>query len=287
MTNTSPNTEDYAVVITPKGERFREESLATKWQGAKRAFVRAIHLIRLDLKQQAFGLSFGHLWLVLEPALQAGAYYFLLTVVFAMRGSDATFAFFFVAITFWRSHAALVSSAPTFLTTKGHQYIEQGFGLSIGLLEFASQEILLFLIRFGVLIFFLVVAGYTPHVSWLFALYIGVCMFIFSLSISIWLAIAGTLFRDIGKLVGHAVWLWWYLSPGLYSIKRVPEWAAPIFTFNPFSYIIPGLHSSLLDHEVKSAHVINNTLIALLSALVLYAGWRFLKRFSYVIARYV
>lgn len=287
MTEGQRPDQEFQIVITPRGEKVRHHGMRDRWQQLSRDMLRTFHLIRLELKQQAFGLSFGHLWLVLEPALQAGAYYFLLTVVFSMRGSDATFAFFFVAITYWRSNATLITSAPYFLTTKGHQYIEQGFGLNIALLEFAAQEVFLFFIRLAVLIAFLLVAGYMPALSWLFAIYVAICMFIFSLAISIWMAIGGTAFRDLGKLVGHVVWLWWYLSPGLYSIKRVPDWAEPIFALNPFSYIIPALHASLLDYEVKLSHFVSTTLIALVSLVILLAGWRFLKRFSYLIARYV
>lgn len=127
-----------AYVVTPKGEISSGQTWTSMFGGMWHDLQRTWHLIRLDLKQQSFGLSLGHLWLLLEPALQAGAYYFLLTVVFAMRGSDATFAFFFVAITMWRSHSTLTTSAPYFLSTKGHNYIEQGFGLKIAFLEFAA-----------------------------------------------------------------------------------------------------------------------------------------------------
>lgn len=274
-------------VITPKGEISQGQSWATFFSGLWHDLKRTWHLIRLDLKQQSFGLSLGHLWLLLEPALQAGAYYFLLTVVFAMRGSDATFAFFFVAITLWRSHSTLATSSPYFLSTKGHNYIEQGFGLKIAFLEFAAQEVLLFCVRMVVLIAFLIVAGYTPSITWLFILYVAVCMFSFSLALSVWLAILGVLFKDIGKLVGHFVWLWWYLSPGLYSIKRIPAWAEPIFALNPFSYIIPAAHSTLLDYTVTMDHVVSNGILCVVSLAFMWVGWRVLRRFGYILAQYV
>lgn len=274
-------------VVTPKGEISPGKSwarrLAEMWLDIKRTW----YLIRLDLKQQTFGLSLGHLWLLLEPALQAGAYYFLLTVVFALRGADSTFAFFFVAITMWRSHSTLATSAPYFLSSKGHHYIEQGFGLKIAFLEFCAQEILLFMLRLMVLIMFLIVAGYTPSVTWLFILFVAVCMFSFSLALSVWLAILGVLFKDVGKLVGHVVWLWWYLSPGLYSIHRIPEWAKPIFALNPFNYIIPAAHSSLLNYHVSMEHVLYNGLVCVVSLVFMWVGWRLLRRFGYILAQYV
>jgi lipopolysaccharide transport system permease protein len=282
-----PDLGTFSFEITPAGESALHVPLRTRLSSIVRDSQRTVHLIRLDLKQQVFGLSLGHLWLLLEPALQAGAYYFLLTVVFGMRGSDSTFAFFLVAIIFWRSHALLTTSAPAFLVTKGRHYIDQGFGLNIAFLEFAAQELVLFTMRFTVLLFFLVVAGYTPHVSWLAALFVGACMFCFTLSLAIWLAMAGTLFKDSSKFIGHFVWMWWYLSPGLYSITRIPYWAEPIFALNPFTYIIPAAHAALLGYDFTAAHFFNNLLLAVVSLLFMVVGWRLMKRFGYVLAQYV
>jgi lipopolysaccharide transport system permease protein len=274
-------------VLTSKGEVTQSESWGAMFSGMWHDLKRTWHLVRLDLKQQSFGLSLGHVWLILEPALQAGAYYFLLTVVFRVGGADATFAFFFVGISLWRSHSTLVTSAPYFLIVKGHSYIEQGFGLKIAFLEFSAQEVLLFGVRMVVLMAFLVLAGYIPSVSWLFLFFIAICMFTFSLALSVWLAIFGVLFKDIGKFVGHIVWLWWYLSPGLYSIKRIPYWAEPIFALNPFSYIIPAAHNALLDYTVTLEHFISNGTMGLISLIFLWIGWRLLRRFGYVLAQYV
>lgn len=277
----------YTLIITPAGETLRDIGLHDRVANGLRDIFRAGHLIRLDLKQQAFGHTLGHLWLILEPFLQAATYYFLLTVVFNRSGSDATFAFFFVAITFWRSHAMLITSAPLFLVTKGNNYIEQGFGLNIAFIEFFTQEIVLFCLRFLVLIFFLLVAGYTPHFSWLAAVFVGACMFSFTLALSIWLAILGTIFKDSAKFVGHVVWLWWYVSPGLYSFDRIPSWAEPIFLLNPFSYIIPAAHAALLDYNFTLHHFLSNVILAMISIVTMYFGWKVLRRFGYALAQYV
>lgn len=279
--------QPFSLMITPAGETLQPVGVNRRIKQGIRDVVRAFHLIRLDLKQQVYGLTLGHLWLLLEPALMALAYYFLLSFVFRMQGADTTFAFFLVAIIFWRSHAMLTTSAPSFLSSKGYQYIDQGFGLNIAFLEFAAQELLLFSIRFLILLGFLVLAGYSPHLSWLAGLYIGICMFSFTLALSIWLAILGMFLKDIGKFVGHFVWLWWYLSPGLYSFGRIPEWAQPIFAINPFAYVLPAAHSALLSYEFSYAHLFSNLLLAALSLVAMTLGWRIIKRLGYIVPHYV
>jgi lipopolysaccharide transport system permease protein len=282
-----PSERQFSRVITPAGEVLQRVYLKGGIGQVSRDIVRALHIMRLDLKQQAFGLTLGRLWLLLEPALMALAYYFLLNFVFRMQGADTTFASFLIAIIFWRSHAMLTTSAPSFLSTKGYQYIDQGFGLNIAFLEFSAQELTLFSIRFLILLCFLVVADYTPHISWLAGLIIAACMFSFTLALSIWLAILGMFLKDIGKLVGHVVWLWWYLSPGLYSFGRIPEWAQPIFAINPFSYILPAAHSALLSYELTSMHLYSNLLLAAISLIFIAIGWRVMKRLGYFLPNYV
>ena len=279
--------QPFSRVITPSGEVLQQVGFKGSIGQGSRDVVRALHLIRLDLKQQVFGLTLGHLWLLLEPGLQALAYYFLLTFVFRMQGADTTFANFFVAIIFWRSHAMLTTSAPSFLSSKGYHYIDQGFGLNIAFLEFAAQELILFSIRFLVLLCFLVVAGYSPHISWLAGFFIAACMFCFTLALSIWFAMMGMFLKDIGKLVGHFVWFWWYLSPGLYSFGRIPEWAQPIFAINPFAYILPAAHSALLSYEFSSVHFLSNSLLAAISLVFMALGWRAIKRLGYIVPHYV
>jgi len=280
--------ESYVMEITPEGIKsnhkcYPQENL----RKIVRDLIRTFYLIRLELKQQVYGLSLGHLWLLLEPAFQAGTYYFLLTVVFSMQGSDATFSFFLVAIIYWRSHAMLVSSAPLFLTTKGYQYIDQGFGLNIAFMEFVAQELVLFSIRFFVMLLFLMLSGYEPHITWLAAFFVGVCMFCFTFALVIWLAILGTLIKDTSKIIGHIVWLWWYLSPGLYQFNQIPDWAQPFFALNPFTYILPAVHDSLLNYTFHSEHLINNLVLASVSLIFIFFGWREMKRLGYMLAQYV
>lgn len=277
----------FSIVISSTGEVLQQVGLKKRIGQALRDVMRTLHIIRLDLKQQVFGLTLGHLWLLLEPALMALAYYFLLTFVFRIQGADTTFANFLVAIIFWRSHAMLITSAPSFLSVKGYQYIDQGFGLNLAFLEFAVQELVLFSIRFFVLLCFLVVAGYSPNLSWLAGLFVAACMFCFTLALSIWLAILGLFLKDIGKLVGHFVWLWWYLSPGLYSFGRIPEWAQPIFAINPFAYVLPAAHSALLSYEFSSEHFLSNLSLAVISLVCMAIGWRLIKRLGYVVPNYI
>lgn len=279
------NGSPYSYSVTPDGIKLR--GARTVIAGIKHNLTKTYNLVRLELVQSSFGLYFGNLWIILEPLLQAATYYFLLTVVFRIVGADTSFAFFFVPVTFWRSHAMLVSAAPYFMSSKGHPYVEQGFGLLTAYLETVANEVLLLLVRVGVLCVFLIIAGYTPHWSWLLVPLIVLVQMTFTMSLHVWLSMFGVSFKDYGKLVSHFVWLWWYLSPGLYSIGRIPDWAMIIYNMNPFAHIIPAFHATMLEGSIGLPLIFSNLVVLVLSSLLLWLGARRLRTFGYQMAQYM
>jgi lipopolysaccharide transport system permease protein len=274
------------IVITSAGIRHRR-SLGTLLSRTLLEYVKAYRLVMIDFRAQSFGLYLGHLWFLLEPALQAGGYYFLLRVVFRMQGADATFAFFFIGITFWRSHATLVTGAPYFLVSKGYAYIEQGLGLLPAVLEKLISVVLLLAMRLAVLGCFLLAIGNAPKAAWIFIPAVIFVQFLFSMSLFLLLSIVGAKLRDIGRLVGHAVWLWWYLSPRLYSLGRIPDWALFIYQANPFAYLMPSYHEIILKGTWSTNNMLGCLIIGIFSLMLLvYANW-LVQRFSYRLVHHV
>ena len=274
------------VIITPDGIK-QNRSLQTRLATTVHEVIKAYRLVLMDLRAQSFGLYLGHLWFLLEPALQAGAYYFLLSVVFRMQGADATFAFFFIGITFWRSHSTLVTSAPYFLVSKGYSYIEQGLGLLPALLETLISEVVLLMARLVVLAGFLLAIGTPAQATWLLLPLVLIVQFLFSMALFMLLSMLGAKYKDVGRLVGHAVWLWWYLSPGLYSLGRIPDWALLIYRANPFAYLMPSYHEMILKGTWSQTNILGCFIIAVLSIAVLIYANRLMYRFSYRLVHHV
>lgn len=281
-------TAQFDYTVTPNGVKSRR---MRHWMDAVHHNVlKTMSLVLLDLNQSRFGLYLGNFWLILEPLLQAGTYYFLLTIVFRISGADTSFAFFFVPVTFWRSHATLVSSAPYFMSSKGHPYVEQGFGLLTAYLETAANEIVLMAVRLCVLCTFLIIAGFLPHWTWLLVPGVIAVQMLFSMALHIWLSMFGVAFKDYGKLVSHFVWLWWYMSPGLYNIGRIPDWpiwAKVIYFSNPFAYIIPAYHSVMLDGVITLNLTFALIVIALGSLVLIWVGARRLNSVGYQMAQFL
>lgn len=273
-----------AVVITSKGMATQNLSIREALRLVKSDLTKVFYLVRLSLHQQVFGLTLGHFWHLLEPALEACCYYILIAVVFKAAGHDASFAFFFASVTLWKSHAALVVAGPTFFVARATQYIQSSLPLRMAYLEMIAGEFLLFLIRLLMLGGFLLAAGVPLAWTWVLVIPIAIVMFTFSAALAVWLSIFGLVFRDLGKFVGHAVWFWWYLSPGLYSISRVPDWAEPFYSLNPFAAILPALHSALLVGAVPE-NTVGLGIVWLASLVGLFVGGKLVKRSAYQLYR--
>ncbi|MEO0618632.1 MAG: ABC transporter permease [Pseudomonadota bacterium] len=276
----SADDDAYSLVITPAGLRRPSRAIGERISAARSKLVRVFYLVWFNLQKEAYGSSLGHIWLVLEPMLQALTYYLLIKFVFAIRGADISFAFFFSAITFWRSHATMVAGGSLFFIAKGHHYIQQNLGVDTAYLEHFVYEFFLFAIRFAVLVIFLVIAGYDAHVIWAAGVVLGLVQFLFSMALVVWLSIFGTFVRDLSRFVAHIVWFWWYMSPGLYSIGRIPDWARPIYELNPFAHLMPAMHDIMLKGKIP-ADLQALGWIFVGSSVLLWLGWMAMRRFGY------
>jgi len=270
--------------ITPSGIRRTGLGFAGQIRRLWRDLYCVLSLVRLSLHQEVFGLTFGHVWHVLEPALQALAYFILITVVFRAGGNDTTFAFFFCGVTFWRSHSTIVCAGPTFFFSRATQYIQSSLPLYIAYLELFVSEFVLFLLRFSMLCLFIAGAGYPPKWTWPLGIAIACIQFVFSMALSVWLSFFGAYFKDLGKFVGHIVWFWWYISPGLYSFNRIPDWARPFYDLNPFAQLLPAIQSVMLRGELPH-NALGLAVVFIASLFMLWMGGVLINRTAYKLYR--
>lgn len=262
--------------LTPQGVRRSRRPLGERirWTGSNLAKVRI--LIASNLRLDAFGTSLGKLWIVIEPLSQAWVYWVLIRIIGGVRGDAVGFFFVYSAITFWRSHAAMVGSSPNLLISRGIEVMQNNMPLQMLFYEFVGTEAALFVARLVVLFGFMVAGGITPSWTWSLALAIAVVQFLFSTALSMWLAMAGAFVRDIGKGLYVIVMLWWYVSPGLYGVNAIPEDYRTLYLLNPFAHLFPAMQSALIDGEVPD--LVPLLVILGASVLLALAGARLLMR---------
>jgi ABC-type polysaccharide/polyol phosphate export permease len=123
-----------------------------------------------------------------------------------------------------------------------------------------------------------------PHRISAFVLFIPVVAFVqyvFSLGLSFFVGAVNVFFRDLGNVLRHALRLWFYLSPGLYSMSVLDDSATfkanPILRTiahaNPFATLFEAYRAVIYGKADTPPHLpdFQSLLTLLVASLVLLA----------------
>jgi ABC-type polysaccharide/polyol phosphate export permease len=114
---------------------------------------------------------------------------------------------------------------------------------------------------------------------------------VFTLAVAILVSVGNVFFRDLGNALGHVLRLWWYLSPGLYSIETLESTKtvqnnpllADLYGLNPFSVLFEAYRAVIYGTPdglgpTHPPDLIALTILFLASVLLLAIAITFFKR---------
>jgi ABC-type polysaccharide/polyol phosphate export permease len=187
---------------------------------SRRRLVR--YLVQADIRKRGADTILGNIWWVLDPLLQMVVYVAFLSIV-VRNGPPDYPLFIFAAILPWKWFSASITDATTSIVSH-EQLIKQiqfpklvlpVAATTAGIVSFAFGTIAL-----GILMFFFS-DRITPYL--LFIPVIAAVQFVFTLACAFLVAAGNVFFRDLRNVVGHVLRLWWFLSPGLYSLAALDQ----------------------------------------------------------------
>ena len=215
---------------------------------SRRRLVR--YLVQADMRKRGADTVLGNIWWVLDPLLQMVVYVVFLTIV--GRGREPDFPLFiFVAVLPWKWFTASVNDATSSIV-RSDQLIKQLQFPKI-VLPVAATTAGVVSFAFGTIALGLVMYAYQDRIS-PFLLLVPVIVavqFVFTMAVALLVAAGNVFFRDLGNVVGHVLRLWWFLSPGLYSLKdfeqidlfRQHHTLVTIASANPFAILFTAYRS--------------------------------------------
>jgi homopolymeric O-antigen transport system permease protein len=195
---------------------------------SRRRLVR--YLVQAEMKKRGSDTLLGNLWWIIDPILQMLVYVVFIAIV-ARRPAPDYPLFIFAAIVPWKWYSAVITDATTSVVRHDKLIRQIAFpklvlptatttagvvGFAWGLVPLLALVLLTGIRAEGD------VAG--PDRLSLMLLWIPVIaavQFVFTLASATLVAAANVYFRDLGNAVGHALRLWWFLSPGLYSLTAL------------------------------------------------------------------
>ena len=236
--------------------------LANLW--GRRHF--AAELSRAEMRAAHTNTFFGQFWLIISPALNAGVYFLLVSVIrggsagpnFFMHLLAGLFAFNFIQ--------AVMSNGATSVTKGGNLVLNTAFPLLLLPFSALRTAFLRFIPSLVILFAFFIYFDYfgshpqechpstgictdlnTIHFSPIMFLAIPALLliFIFAAGLSALMASIQVYFRDTTQILPYATRIWLYLSPVLYYADQMKPWMLKFEIFNPL-YPLLGIFSETL-----------------------------------------
>jgi ABC-type polysaccharide/polyol phosphate export permease len=183
---------------------------------SRRRLVR--YLVVADMRKRGADTLLGNLWWVIDPLLQMVVYVVLVTLIARGQNIDDYPLFIFAAILPWKWFTVSVTDATQSIASQDRLIKQIAFpkivlpvaSTTAGVVGFVFGLIPLF----GLMLF-------TPDriTPWLLCIpVIAAVQFIFTQAFALIVAAGNVFFRDLGNVMRHVLRLWFYLSPGLYSL---------------------------------------------------------------------
>jgi ABC-type polysaccharide/polyol phosphate export permease len=196
---------------------------------SRRRLVR--YLVQADIRKRGADTVLGNIWWVLDPLLQMAVYVVFVTIV-APRPIEDYPLFIFAAILPWKWFTASMSDATSSIVGKDQLIKQIQFPKIV--LPTAATIAGIVSFTFGLAALGLLLLFYPDRISPYLVLIpvIAAVQFVFTLACAYLVAAGNVFFRDLGNVETHLMRLWWFLSPGLYSLAALDQ--LEIFRENPF-----------------------------------------------------
>ncbi|NJD28078.1 MAG: hypothetical protein FIA92_07255 [Chloroflexi bacterium] len=217
---------------------------------SRRRLIR--YLVQGEMKKRGSDTVLGNIWWILDPVLQMLVYLVLVTILGRGRFPDYPL-FIFAAILPWKWFSAVISDASTTVVRQERLIKQIAFPkivlpvatTSAGVVGFVAGMVPLFALLL------LHPDRFNPILLVIWLPLIAIVQYVFTLGAAILVSAANVFFRDLGNALGHGLRLWWFLSPGLYSLAWMDELSIvkenPIIRtlagFNPFAVLFESYRS--------------------------------------------
>jgi ABC-type polysaccharide/polyol phosphate export permease len=274
------------VLASPRVKTARRGLLSLAIEGL-RDIARRQRLIRYlvgaDLKRTHADTIFGQLWWIFDPLLQMAVYVVLVQVIFQRHIPDYPL-FLFAAILPWKWFATTINDAT--MSVVNRQTLIRQIQFPKVVLPTAAVVAGTMSFAIGLIALGIVYVFYIDRLSlWVLLLpVVAAVQLVFTLALALSLAAINAFYRDVQNVMRHIVRLWFYLSPGLWTIHDIHNpTARVVLSLNPFTPLFESYRSITWGTQAPDFGGLLYVLV--LSGLLLAFGLALFKRVEPAFAR--
>ena len=197
----------------------------------------------------------GAAWLVLQPLAQILVYTLIFASVMRTRlpGIDSTFGysiFLCAGILTWGLFAEIVGRSQNMFIDNANLLKKLSFPRIILPIIVVLSACLGFAIIFSLFTVFLVISDSFPGWVYLALAPILLVHVVFALGLGMNIGVLNVFFRDVGHIFGIVLQFWFWLTPIIYPLTTLPDWAQQLIMLNPMTPIILVYQGILVRGEL-------------------------------------
>ena len=221
---------------------------------SRRRLVR--HLAQAAVKKKGANTLLGNVWWVMDPLLQMVVYVIFVEIIAPRKVEDYPL-FILATILPWKWFNTAINDSTSSVTSQDRLIKQIQFPKIVLPLAAMTAAVVDFV--FGLIPLFLIMLLFADRITPYLLLIpvIGVVQYVFTLSLGLIVAAGNVFFRDLANVVRHVLRLWWFLSPGLYSIDQLENaglfkqhvWLKELALLNPFAVLFDAYRSVIYGVE--------------------------------------
>jgi lipopolysaccharide transport system permease protein len=203
-------------------------------------------LVSRDMKLLYKRSVLGVAWTLINPLLQLAVFAFVFQVVLPMNVPHYS-SFVFTGLLVWNWFQTSLFQATGAIVANRSLIRQPGFPTGIIPVVITTTGFIHFILALPVLIGFLIMDGIQlkPVVLWLPILQL--LQFVFTVSLSYFLAALNVTFRDTQHTLGVVLQLFFYLTPIFYALTNVPTSYQTLYYLNPMVHIVTAYRDILIQ----------------------------------------
>ena len=223
-----------------------------------------LQMVTREIKGRFAGSMGGLLWNFIHPILMLVVYIFVFVYIFKIRvGSEAgagTSVVYLIAGLFpWIMISEGLSRGTSSLIENANLIQKTSFPVEI----LPAKAVIAPLFSYGIAI--LLLSAYKMISSGSFAFifflpFIFLLQIIFTLGISFLTATLSVFLKDVMQIMQVIINFWMYLTPILYPMNLLPDWAARLMYLNPLYPVISLYHDIFVDGRISQWKMISLSL---------------------------
>ena len=213
------------------------------------------NLVLRDMRIKYKGSTLGFAWSLLHPLLMAAVYTLAFKYIVQMQ-VDHFPIFLLTGLLPWIFFASALTSATASIAENGTLVRKVAFPRAILPLGSVASQFVQFALMYAVIvpIALVTIDGASPAVVALVP--IVLLQLVFTAGLALVLATAHVHFRDTRHLLEVLLQMWFWVTPIVYPLARVPARFRGYFAFNPMTWFVQAYQNIVLHQAVPSATAI-------------------------------